>query len=95
MADTVDLKSPEVATQPITRQEFMNIISQYRNDPFFSRLPLPDFAYQELPEYKNTEMSRIGENYDYQKKQASAKTPEEREQNMRERLKRKLEAKQK
>ena len=87
-----ELKSPDlpIATDPITRQEFMRVISQFRTDPFFSKLPLPDFAYEELPEYKDTEKSRIRENLEYQKQQLSAKTEDERVANARERLRRKL-----
>ncbi len=86
------LKSPDtpIATEPISRLEFMRVIHQFRCDPFFSKLPLPDFAYEELPEYQNTEKSRIRENLEYQKQQLSAKTEEERVANARERLRRNL-----
>jgi hypothetical protein len=90
-----ELKSPDlpIATDPITRQEFMRVIRQFRGDPYFSKLPLPDFAYEELPEYRDTEKSRIRENLDYHKQQLLAKTEDERINNARERLRKKLEAK--
>jgi hypothetical protein len=90
-----ELKSPDlpIATDTITRQEFMRVISQFRGDPYFSKLPLPDFAYEELPEYKDTEKSRIRENLNYQKQQLSAKTEDERINNACERLRKKVEAK--
>ena len=92
--DTIE--SPGVAeatpidTRPITREEFMAVMSQFKHVHEFDRLPLPAFAYEELPEYKDTELGRLNENSNYAKAQEKA-TPEQREQNMKERLRKKLE----
>ncbi len=88
-------ETPEVPidNRHITRDEFMALLAGYRNEPEFSRLPLPTFAYQALPEYKGTELERMEDNIQYQQKQSKATSQEERESHMRERLRRKLEAK--
>jgi len=56
-------------------------------------LILPAWCYKDLPEYKGTELERLDENAEYAVKQAKASSEEERLNNMKERLKCKLEAK--
>lgn len=88
-------KPVPIDTRPISKDEFLQMIQQFRGDPAFSALPLPAFCYEQMPEFKNTEKERLNENFEYQKKQINAKDDNERLNNMKDRLRRKLEQKRK
>lgn len=91
-----ELKAPEdshKSTQPISKAEFLKEIEPFRHLPDFMKLPLPSFVFQELPEFRGTPQERIEENIQYLEKQEKAETEEQKLENARERLRKKLEKK--
>lgn len=94
-ADKVAKDPIPIDTRPITKEEFLQIMSRFRQDQEFTRLPMPTFAYEHFEEFKDTELAREEDNYQYTAKQLKETDDEKRKRNLQERMKKRLEEKNK